>query len=119
MGNVIKRNSVFIEAVALTDSSAFRQGEQIGNFKQDGRWIAKDQNGKKWVNLVANLRNEHYFRFVRQFSMADLVCSLQQRNADYHTVMPEQIEDVIRKTFDEANVRCLDDIYEYVSAHLL
>lgn len=50
MGNRIKKDSIFIIAETLTDSSAFKAGETIGNYKDDNRWITKDSTGKKWQN---------------------------------------------------------------------
>ncbi len=37
MGNAIKRNSIFVVAETLTDSSVFNKGEIIGNYKDDDR----------------------------------------------------------------------------------
>lgn len=45
MGNKIKRTTVFIEVVALTNSTAFKVGETVGNYKDDlNRWVATDSD---------------------------------------------------------------------------
>lgn len=47
MANSIKRTTVFIEVVALTNSTAFKAGEAVGNYKDDlNRWVATDENVK-------------------------------------------------------------------------
>ena len=42
MANTIKRNTIFIECMALANSQAFGTGECIGNYRKDDMWIAKD-----------------------------------------------------------------------------
>lgn len=78
MANTIKRNTIFIECMALTNSQAFGAGECVGNYRKDDMWIVKDSNGKKWRNLTANLRNENYYKFINQYSMSDIIfqCTL-------------------------------------------
>lgn len=119
MANTIKRNTVFIECMALMNSSAFGAGEVLGNYKQDDMWITKDSNGKKWRNLTSNLRNENYYKFINQYSMMDIVCYLMNRNVNYQTVLTEMLVDAIETTFDETRVCCVEDIYEYISKHLI
>ena len=119
MGNRIKKNSIFVVAETLTDSSAFSKGEIIGNYKDDNRWIAKDSNGKKWNNLLCHLRNENYFKIINQYSMSDIVYYLQSRNEDFLTVVWEMLVDAVKTTFKETRVTCIDDIYRYVSANLI
>lgn len=119
MSNTIKRNTIFIECMALTNSSAFGAGEVVGNYKQDNIWMVKDSNGKKWRNLIGNLRNENYYKFINQYSMMDIVYYLMNRNADYQTVATEILIDAIERTFDEAWICCVEDIYKYVSENLI
>ena len=119
MGNTIKKNSIFIVAETLTDSSAFKKGETIGNYKDGDRWIAKDSNGKKWNNLLCHLRNESYFKIINQYSMSDIIYYLQSRNADYFTVIWEMLVDAVKITFEETNVTCIGHIYKYVSTNLI
>lgn len=119
MCNTIKRNSIFIECVTLTSSQAFGEGECIGNYKKDNMWIAKDSNGKKWRNLIKNLRNDSYYKFINQYSMSDIIYYLMDRNADYQTVMTEMLVDAIETAFEETRVCCIEDIYNYISEYLI
>lgn len=120
MANTIKRTTVFIEAMAMTDSSAFGAGEAVGNYKDEfGRWIAKDSNGKKWHNLPSNLRNENFYRFENQYSMSDIIYYLMDKNEDYQTVMWGILVEAVNTAFKEATINCIDDIYRYVSENLI
>lgn len=119
MCNTIKRDSIFIECVALTDSNAFGAGECIGNYRKDGMWIAKDSNGKKWRNLSKNLRNEHFYQFINQYSMNDIIYYLMEKNTDYQTVMWEMLVEAIETTFEEAIIYCIEDVYKYISENLI
>ena len=119
MGNRIKKNSIFIVAETLADSSAFKAGEVIGNYKDDTRWIATDSNGKKWQNLIGNLRNENFFKIINQYSIEDIVYYLQGKNENYLTVMWKMLVDAVKITFAETRVTCIDDIYNYVSENLV
>ena len=120
MGNRIKRDSVFIEAKALTDSNACITGELIGNYKDDsGRWIFVDPNGKRWQNLTSHLRNENYFEIINQYFMGDIIDYLFRRNLSYQTVMTEMLIDAIQTTFKETRVVCIEDIYRYMVENLI
>lgn len=120
MGNIIKRDSIFIEAKALTDSNACITGELIGNYKDDsGRWIFVDPNGKRWQNLTSHLRNENYFEIINQYSMGDIIDYLFRRSLNYQTVMPEMLIDAVRTTFRETRVVCIEDIYRYMVKNLI
>ena len=119
MANTIKRDTVFIECMALTNSSAFGAGECVGNYRKDDMWIAKDSNGKKWRNLTANLRNENFYKFINQYSMSDIIYYLMDKNADYQTVMTDMLIEAIETTFEETRVCCIDDIYNYISENLI
>ena len=120
MANRIKRDSVFIEAMALTDSSACYTDELIGNYKDDfNRWIFVDSKGKKWHNLTSNLRNDNYFEIVNQYSMEDIIDYLFRRNLSYQTVMTGMLVDAVKTTFKETRVVCIDDIYRYMVKNLI
>ena len=120
MGNRIKRDSIFIEAKALTESNACISGELIGNYKDDsGRWIFVDSNGKRWQNLTSHLRNENYFEIINQYSMGDIIDYLFRRNLSYQTVMTEMLIDAIQTTFKETRIVCIDDIYRYMVKNLI
>ena len=119
MANTIKRNTIFIECMALTDSEAFGAGECVGNYRKYDMWIAKDSNGKKWRNLTANLRNENFYKFINQYSMSDIIYYLMDKNADYQTVMTDMLIEAIETTFEETRVCCIDDIYNYISENLI
>lgn len=120
MGNRIKRDSIFIEAEALTDSNACITGELIGNYKDDsGRWIFVDSNGKRWQNLTSHLRNENYFDIINQYSMGDIIDYLFRRNLSYQTVMTEMLIDAIQTTFKETRIVCIEDIYSYMVKNLI
>ena len=120
MGNRIKRDSIFIEAKALTDSSVCITGELIGNYKDDsGRWIFVDSKGRRWQNLTSHLRNENYFEIINQYSMGDIIDYLFRRNLSYQTVMTEILVDAIRTTFEETRVVCIEDIYRYIVKNII
>lgn len=119
MGNRIKKDSIFIVAETLTDSSAFKAGETIGNYKDDNGWITTDTDGKRWKNLICHLRNENFFKIINQYSMSDIIYYLQSKKADYYTVMWEMLVDAVKNTFQETRITCIDDIYKYVSENLI
>lgn len=119
MSNVIKRNTVFIECMVLVDNNLFAAEEVIGNYKHNDMWIVNDSNGKKWRNLTNNLRNENYFKFINQYTMMDIVYYLMSRDENYQTVLTEMLVDAIEKTFDEAWICCIEDIYKYISENLI
>ena len=119
MGNRIKKDSIFIIAETLTDSSTFKAGEIIGNYKDDNRWIIKDSTGKKWQNLISHLRNANLFKIINQYSMEDIVWFLRERNENYLTVSYGFLVDAVKTTFQEARVTCIDDVYNYVLENLI
>lgn len=75
MGNRIRKDSIFIVAETLTDSSAFKAGKVIGTYKDDNRWVTTDTQGKRWQNLIGHLRNENFFKIINQYSMSDIIYS--------------------------------------------
>lgn len=117
--NRIKRNTIFIEVVAKTNSSAFKAGEKVGNYRDDNMWIAKDRNGKKWRNLTSNLRNSDYYDFVNQYSLEDIVYYLMDRNADYQTVLWESLVSAVKTAFNETIINNIDDLYNYIVSNLI
>lgn len=119
MCNTIKRNTIFIEAIALTNSEAFKTNEIIANFKIDGMWLSKDSNGKKWRNLTGNLRNEHYYCFVNQYSLNDIIFYFIGKNEDYATVASGFFQEAIETAFNESVITCIDDLYKYISCNLI
>lgn len=120
MGNRIKKDTIFIVAETLTDSSAFKAGETIGNYKEcDNRWIVTDSKGKKWQNLITHLRNENFFKIINQYSMSDIIYYMQSKNENYYTVIWEMLVDAVKTTFRETRITCIDDIYKYVSENLI
>ena len=120
MKNRIKKDTVFIVAETLTDNSAFKASETIGNYKDDDdRWITIDSQGKRWQNLISNLRNENFYKIINQYSMSGIIYYLQSKNENYLTVMWEALVDAVKTTFMETRVTCIDDIYKYVSEHLI
>lgn len=119
MGNRIKKDTVFIVAETLTDTNALKSGEISGNYKDDNRWILTDSQGKRWQNLISNLRNENFYKIINQYSMSDIIYYLQSKNENYLTVMWEALVDAVKTTFRETRVTCIDDIYKYVSEHLI
>lgn len=118
MGNVIKRNSVFMESEMLVDSSIHKKGERIGLFKMEDGWKSRWQD-KRVRHFASHLRNKNYHRIEKQYSMEDIVYYLQRRNRDYYTVMWEMLVDAVNTTFQETEVKCIDDIYDYVSENLI
>lgn len=119
MGNRIKKDTVFIVAETLTDTNAFKSGEISGNYKDDNGWIVTDSQGKKWQNLISNLRNENFYKIINQYSMPDIIFYLQSKNEDYLTVMWETLVDAVKTAFKETRITFIDDIYKYVSVHLI
>lgn len=119
MGNKIKKDTVFIEAVALTNSSAFNAGECVGHYLSDGKWIAKDSTGKKWQSLVGNSRNENYYRFINQYSMGDIVQYLLDKVENYSTVAYGFLVEAVETALKETKVCCIDDICKYVTEKLI
>lgn len=120
MANRIKRNTIFIECEALTNSSAFGVGELVGNYKTEHGWIATDSNGKRWLNFAQSIRNENFYKVHNQYSMQDIVWYLRERNEDYYTVVWEMLEDAVTTALEEAkHICCISDIYEYIAEHLI
>lgn len=121
MGNTIKRNTIFIEAMTMRDNAAFGAGEAVTVFKFEEKWITRDASGKFWKLPVSLLRNEHLFTVNKQYSMSDICCYLMDKNENYQTVAWCFLEDAVNTTFAEANLYgCgLEGIYKYVSEHLI
>lgn len=119
MGNRIKKDSIFIVADTLTDSSAFKAGETIGNYKDDNDWITTDADEKRWKNPICHLRNENFFKIINQYSMSDIIYYLQSKNENYYTVIWEMLVNAVKTTFQETRITCIDDIYKYVSENLI
>lgn len=121
MGNTIKRNTIFIEAMAMKDNAAFGAGEAVTIFKFEEKWITRDANGKFWRLPISLLRNEHLFTVNKQYSMSDIIYYLMKKNQDYQTVAWEFLEDAVNTTFAEANLYgCgLDGICKYVTENLI
>lgn len=120
MANKIRKDTIFIEAVALTDNQAYVTGEVLGNYKdQYNRWITINSENKKYRNLVSNLRNDNMYKVVNQYSLYDIVNWLYMRNTDYQTVYVEMLVDAIKETLE--NVRCtnLEDMYRYIATNLI
>ena len=120
MGNVIKRDTVFIEVMTMTSSSAYEPGEAIGIFKDvDYGWTSKDSKGNWWHMFIDHIRNENFYKVINQYSMSDIVYYLQERNSDYYTVMWDILVDAIKTTFRETKITCIDDIYKYIATNLI
>lgn len=119
MANVIKHNTVFIECMALINTNAFGEGELLGVFRQDGRWITKDSNEKRYQVSTSQLRENVFCNFINQYSMNDIILYLMERNEDYQTVYTGFLIEAIETTFEEAVVCCIEDIYKYISENLV
>ena len=122
MGNVIHRNTVFIEAKNLVDFNSFNAGNIIGVYRDPYResWIVVDPNGQRWCMCTSNLRNENYFKFIHQYSISDIIYKLMEINSDYETVMWDMLEDAVNTTFKEAKeLSSIEDIYKYISKNLI
>lgn len=119
MENRIKNNSIFIVAETLVDNSAQKAGEIVGYYKDDNRWITEDTSGKKFQNLISNLRNGNYYKVLKQYSVADIVEYLRSRNENYYTVCYEFIVNAIHTAFKETRISSIDDIYGYVHTYFL
>lgn len=117
--NTIKRDTIFIETVALTKTCICEAGELLGFYKLENCWATRDSNNKGYRGLVSHLRNGEYYKFLRQFSMIDIVDYLKFKDENYQTVSDERLVQVIETTFEETKVTCLDDIYNYIKKHLL
>lgn len=121
MGNVIKRNSVFVEAEVLLNNSASKAGDALAVFKFEGKWITRDSQGKCWRMPLSILRNEHFFKVKAQYSMSDIIYYLMDKNTDYQTVLWESLEEAINTTFAELQIYGygIEDIYKYISQNLI
>lgn len=121
MGNTIKRDAIFIEAMAMKDNAAFGADEAVTALKFEGKWITRDVNGKFWRLPVSLLRNKSLFTVNKQYSMSDIIYYLMEKNPGYQTVAWEFLEDAVDTTFAEANLYgCgVDGIYKYVSENLI
>lgn len=121
MGNVIKRNSVFVEVEVLLNNSASKAGDSLAIFKFEDKWVTRDTQGKCWRMLISILRNEHFFKVKKQYSMSDIIYYLMNRNPDYQTVLWETLERAVNTTFAELRTYGygIEDIYKYISQNLI
>lgn len=119
MGNVIKRNSVFIIGECLVDNTAFGEGEVVPFFRSDDRWITIDSNGKRWRSVVSHMRNENCYRFVEQYTISDIVYYMWDRNSDFQTVFTEILVDAIKETLNTVYCTSLEDVYKHISENLI
>lgn len=117
----IHRTTIFIETESLVDSLAFNQGDKVGYFKGENKWLTKDKEDvhKTWRVFPEMLRNENLIKIIHQYAMSDIIYYLFDRNSDYQTVYWDMLEHAIKRTFEETRVSCLEDIYEYISSDLI
>lgn len=119
MSNVIKRSTLFMETIALTNCIPFIEGECAGFFKWQGKWVVKDSNNALWTIAAKHLRNEKLFQIVKQWTMDDIVLYLMDRNEDYQTVDSHILEDAINTALMEGKICCIEDLYEYIVENLI
>lgn len=118
MGNVIKRDTVFIEAVALTESSAFNVDDEVTFFKRDNNWLTR-KDGKYYQTFISHVRNEHFYYVVNQYSIKDIVLMIQNRDESYCSVFWDFFVEAIETTFKETEIKCVDDICDYIMENLI
>lgn len=103
--SVIKQNSKYVEAMALTDSAAFVAGELVVVWKDEhGRWITKDSNGKKWHLLTNHLRNDCFYKIIRQskgIEVRPAAYDLMYMDENFQTVFWDFIIDAIENSLKD------------------
>ena len=121
MGNVIKRNTVFIEAMSLVDNNAFGAGEVVSVFKMENNWITQDSKGEYFRVPASLIRNENFTKVEKQYSINDIIYYLMEKNVDYQTVAWEILEEAVVTAFKEMYFygATLNDIYNYIAEHLI
>ena len=116
---VIKKSSVLLIVRTNVSAEPFSVGEIIGHYRRDGKWMTRDSTGKTWCNLISNLRNPHYFQYLSQYSMDDILNYLLGQDADLQTVCTERLEKAVYDTFLETQITSLPDIYKYIRCNLI
>lgn len=121
MGNVIKRNTVFMECMAMRDITAFAAGEIVSVYRIENKWVTQDSNGKYFRIDSSFLRKDEFFKINKQYSMSDIIYYLMDKNVDYQTVCWELLEEAVLTAFKEMYFygATLDDIYNYISGNLI
>lgn len=121
MGNVIKRNTVFMECMAMRDITAFAAGEIVSVYRIENKWVTQDSNGKYFRIDSSFLRKDEFFKINKQYSMSDIIYYLMDKNVDYQTVYREILEEAVFTAFKEMNFygATLDNVYNYISSNLI
>ena len=121
MGNLIKRNTVFMECMSLVDNNVFAAGEMVSVYKIENIWITQDSNGKYFRVPASLIKNEKFTEVEKRYSMSDIIYYLMDRNTDYQTVCWELLEEAALTAFKEMYFygATLDDIYNYISSNLI
>lgn len=116
----LKRTSEIVEAIALTNSAAFSEGEVVVAYKTEQGWLTTDSNGKKWFLFISHLRNENLFQEIKQYTKHDVALYLMEKNSDYQTVATDILMDAIDETLNANEyVSGIEDMYDYISTHLI
>lgn len=121
MGNVINRNTVFMECMSLVDNNVFAAGEMVSVYKIENIWVTQNLNGKYFRVPASLIRNEKFTEVEERYSMSDIIYYLMDKNADYQTVDRELLEEAVFTAFKEMYFygATLDDIYNYISGNLI
>ena len=122
MENTIKRNSILVELMALTNNSAFGGGEVVSCHKdpEDGHWITTDSNGKKYQSFISHMRNENYYKLINQYSLEDIRYYLYDKYPDMQTVIWEMLRDAIYTALKETGyAMTIDSICKYIATELI
>lgn len=121
MGNVIKRNTVFMECMTMRDITAFAAGEIVSVYRIENKWVTQDSNGKYFRIDSSFLRKDEFFKINKQYSMSDIIYYLMDRNVNYQTVAWEFLEEAVLTAFKEMRFygATLNDIYNYILDYLI
>lgn len=121
MGDVIKRNTVFMECMTMKDITAFAAGEMVSVCRIENKWVTQESNGKYFRIDSSFLRKDEFFKINKQYSMSDIIYYLMDRNANYQTVAWEFLEEAVLTAFKEMRFygATLNDIYNYIPDYLI
>jgi hypothetical protein len=121
MGNVINRNTVFMECMSLVDNNVFASGEMVSVYKIENIWVTQNLNGKYFRVPASLIRNEKFTEVEERYSMSDIIYYLMDRNTDYQTICWALLEEAVLTAFKEMYFygATLDDIYNYISGNLI
>lgn len=115
----IKHDTIFISVESQISNDYIIEGEVFGLYKTNNVWLHR-QNKCKLLRVTQNIiKNDNYFKVLKQYSMSDIIYYLMDKYPDCQTVMWEMLESVVNTTFDEVSLCTIDDICEYITKNLI